>query len=220
MRMNTEDIAHVDMDGSELTDDPSFKYLGSMTTKDADCQKDVTSRIGKGLMKWRSLTGVMCDKKMPNKLKGKVYRSIIRPVMMYAGETWALRKTQEHQIDVAEMKMLRWSMGISRKERIRNEHVRKQMGVRPISEKIQGARLRWFGHIERRDENYVGKVAANIHIDGKRNRGRPRTSWRSTVCKDLKQLGIEAELALKRKQWREETLMADPKSTGTTSTTK
>ena len=66
----------------ELPDVPSFKYVGPMTTKDADCQEDVTSRIGKGLMKWRSLTGVMCDKKMPNKLKGKVYRSIIRPVMM------------------------------------------------------------------------------------------------------------------------------------------
>ena len=62
---------------------------------------------------------------------------MIRPVMMYGSETWAIKKEQERRLDVAEIKMIRWSMGKTRKDKVRNDNLRNAMGIRAISEKIQ-----------------------------------------------------------------------------------
>ena len=139
--------------------------------------------------------------------------------MMYGSETWGIKKTQEKRMDVAEMRMLRWSLGLTRKDKVRNEIIRERMGVRPVSEKIQGARLRWFGHVERRGEGYVGKIADRIQLQGKRKRGRPRTTWTTKTKDDLKMLGVNKELAQNRDEWRKVTLKADPRASGTTSST-
>ena len=40
------------------------------------------------------------------KSKGKVYRAVVRPALMYGAETWALKKAQETKLKVAEMRML------------------------------------------------------------------------------------------------------------------
>ncbi|XP_015158730.1 uncharacterized protein [Solanum tuberosum] len=47
----------------------SFKYLGSVIQESGDIDDDVTHRIGAAWMKWRLASGVLCDKKIPPKLK-------------------------------------------------------------------------------------------------------------------------------------------------------
>ena len=46
------------------------------------------------------------DRRMPVKRKGKVYKTVIRPAMLYGAETWATTKRQEKRIEVTEMRML------------------------------------------------------------------------------------------------------------------
>ena len=77
---------------------------------------------------------------------------------MCGSETWALRKSEEQQLDRTEMRMLRWMLGISLRERRRNDDIRAEAGVVAISEKIREARMRWFGHIMRREEEDPVKV--------------------------------------------------------------
>ena len=67
------------------------------------------------------MSGVLCDRRMKVKIKGKVYKTIVRPVMVYAAETWAVKKAHEKKMEVAEMKMLRWMCGVTRLDKIRNE---------------------------------------------------------------------------------------------------
>ena len=66
---------------------------------------------------------VLCDRRMPAKLKGKVYKTVIRLAMPYWAETWATIKKQEKRIEVNEMRMLRWICGVTRNDKIRNEHI-------------------------------------------------------------------------------------------------
>ena len=84
---------------------------------------------------------------MPVKLKGKVYKTVIRPDMLYGVETWATMKRQEKRIEVTEMRMLRWTCGVTRKDKIRNEHIRGTTRVAQASKKITERRLNWYGHV-------------------------------------------------------------------------
>ena len=65
-----------------------FQYLGSVIQKDGEIQEDVTHRIKAGWLKWRDALAVLYDGKIPLKLKGKFYRIVIRPVLLYDSECW------------------------------------------------------------------------------------------------------------------------------------
>jgi hypothetical protein len=54
-----------------------FRYLGLMLQKDGDIDDDVSHRIKAGWIKWRQASGVLCDPRVPLKLKGKFYRIVI-----------------------------------------------------------------------------------------------------------------------------------------------
>ena len=62
--------------------------------------------------------------------------------MFYGVECWATNKQQVHKMSVAEMRMLRWMSGKTRKDRIRNESIGGSLGVAPIGDKMRESRLR------------------------------------------------------------------------------
>ena len=72
------------------------------------------------------MSGVICDRRVPASVKGKVYKVAVRPAMLYGLETVALMKRQEAEMEVAELKMLRLSLGVTRMDKIRNEYIRGQ----------------------------------------------------------------------------------------------
>ena len=89
------------------------------------------------------------------KQKGMFTR--LRPAMLYGLETVAVPKSQKEELDVAELKMLRFSLGVTRMDRIRNEQVSGTAQVGQFSDKVREERLRWFGHVQRRDMGYMGE---------------------------------------------------------------
>ena len=102
----------------------SFNYLGSVIYGSGGCGKDVDGRIKVAWSRWRDLSGVTYDKKVPMKLKSKLYKTVVRPAMVYESECWALRKQEEQRLHTTEIKMPRWSQGKTRKDRIKNETIR------------------------------------------------------------------------------------------------
>ena len=111
----------VKLHGSDLEKVNEFKYLGSTVHQTGDCTKEVKKRIQAGWCSWRKVTGVLCDKRISAKVKGKIYKTVVRPAMLYGLETAALTKRHESEIEVAELRMLRFSLGVTRKDKIRNE---------------------------------------------------------------------------------------------------
>ena len=71
-------------------------------------------------------------------VKGKVYNTVVRPAMMYGAETWAVKKTQQKKLDVAEMRMLRWMSGVTKLDRITNERIRGTTKVGEMSKQSAG----------------------------------------------------------------------------------
>ncbi|XP_070016022.1 uncharacterized protein [Nicotiana sylvestris] len=131
----------------------SSKTQGEEGEGDGEIDKDVTHRIGVGWMKWRLASGVLCDKKVPPKLKGKFYRMVVKSTMLYGSECWPVKIIHVQKMKVAEMRMLRWMCGHTRLDRIRNEVIRDKVDVAPIEDKMRKTRLRWVGHVNRRSTN-------------------------------------------------------------------
>ena len=119
----------VKMEDTEVPRVKKFKYLGSTVQENGGCEREVKKRVQAGWNKWRRVSGVICDKRLPARVKGKVYSSVVRPAMVYGLETVAVTKKQVEEMEVAEMKMMRFAMGVTRKNKIRNEYIRSTVKV-------------------------------------------------------------------------------------------
>ena len=106
-----------------------FKYLESMVQESGSCEREVKKRVQAGWNGWRRVSGVICDRRLPARVKGKVYSSVVRPEMVYGLETVVVTKKQVKEMEVPEMKMLRFAMGVTRKDKIRNDYVRNTVKV-------------------------------------------------------------------------------------------
>ena len=55
-----------------------------------------------------------------------------------------------------------------------------------ISKKVQECRLKWYGHVLRREDEYEGKRVVAMEVPVKRRRGRSKRRWldRSTCRRE------------------------------------
>jgi hypothetical protein len=83
------DVRH---DGQVVPKKDTFHYLGSMLQKNGDIDEDVSHRIKAHWLKWRQASGVLCDSRVPLKLKGKFYRTAIRLAILYGAECWPTKR--------------------------------------------------------------------------------------------------------------------------------
>ena len=192
----------VKMEDTKVTRVKKFKYLGSTVQESGGCEREVKKRVQAGWNGWRKVSGVICDKRLPARVKGKVYSSVVRPAMVYGLETVAVTKKQVEEMEVAELKMLRFAMGVTRKDKIRNEHIRTAVKVERLGMKMREVRLRWYGHVMRRDQGYVGRKMMEMELPGKRKRGRPKRRFLDVVKEDMKEVGAKEIDIEDRKMWR------------------
>jgi hypothetical protein len=168
------DDGDVSLDGRVVPMNDTFRYLRSILQSEGEIDEDVSHRISAGWVKWKQTSGVLCDK-VPNKLKCKFYRTTIRPAMMYGAKCWATKGQHVQNMSVAEMRMMRWICGHTKKDRIRNDDIRDKLGVAPIQEKLVQHRLLWFTHIQRRPlEAPVRSGILSRPENTRRGRGRSR----------------------------------------------
>ncbi|KAK6741571.1 hypothetical protein RB195_009438 [Necator americanus] len=197
------------VDGTELNKVNCFKYLGSKVTSTGDIDQEGRSRVNAAWMKWKMATGVLCDRKVPVRLKSKIYRVVVRPVALYECECWRTTKALERVLHAMEMRMLRWTIGVTLKEKVSNDTVRSIFGVVPITEKMKEARLRWFGYVLRREEDSVAKTALKLDVSGVRPRGRPKIRWLDRVKLDMIDARLCTTDAMDRTKWKTRSRKAD-----------
>ena len=114
-----------------------FKYLGSIIHEDGEIDEAINQRIKSRWQKWKKASGVLSDKRIPLKLKGRVYRTVIRSTLLYGVECWPTKRSHLQRMKVAEMRMLRWICGHTRLDKIRNEVIRDKIGVASIEDKLR-----------------------------------------------------------------------------------
>ena len=128
--------------------------------------------------------------------------------MLYGLETVALTKRQEAEMEVAELKMLRCSLGVTRMDKIRNEYIRGTAHVGKFGDKTREARLRWYGYLRRKDDGYIGRRMLRMELPGKRKRGRPKRRFMDVV-KEV-EVEVTEEDTVDRNNWRRKIRCGDP----------
>ena len=95
--------------------------------------------------KWRDLTGMICDKKVPTKMKLPVCKTVVRPTLLFGCDTvmhgQCQLKTKSVYMTTTDMRMVRWAMGVSLLEQRRNEEILKGARVEPTAMVMRSKRL-------------------------------------------------------------------------------
>ena len=86
------------------------------------------------------------------KVNGHAYNVCIRSVLLYASETWAVKKDAIHRLVRNNNAMVRWVCSATLCEKIPMSDLRTRMGISSIEDVMRYKRLRWFGHLQFMDE--------------------------------------------------------------------
>ena len=112
------------------------------------------------------------------------------------------------------MRMLRWILGLTLKDGKMNDDIRRIIGVAYITDEVREARLRWYGHIQRREEDDCVKRNLEADVHGQRSRGRQRKRWTDVVKYNMEDLWLTVEDTGNRAEWSRRTRVADPSPEG------
>jgi hypothetical protein len=194
------------LQGQPLEDVNSFVYLGSTITINGDASGDVMARLAKAGSAFEqlsaslwSLPGVQTNTKIA------VYQSAIRPVLLYACESWPLSASDERRLQSFEFRCWRRIIGISYLDHVSNEEVIRRANFPSLCvDELRKRRLSYLGHVLRRDPSSLARAAllADPAVSWSRPPGGPRTTWRKTVLADLKPLNLNRIYRSWSRDWR------------------
>jgi hypothetical protein len=200
---------NVRVGGRALKQSDHFKYLGVCFGSENSASRELDVRRGKFNSSLISLFPLMKDRNVPRKVKTIIYTSILRPILVYGYESWALSTRDKSKIQSCEMRVLRVIMGVTRRDRRRNEDIREELGVENILKFIERGQLRWFGHVKRMDEDRYPRRFYEWRPMGRRGVGRPRIRWKDNIRMAIEGRGGDIEDVEEmrrygdRRQWRD-----------------
>ena len=146
---------------------------------------------------------MLCATDWPLKLKGRVYRTCVRTVMTYGSETWAMKKDDEAVLRRAERAMIRRICGVSLCDKRRSDELEKMIGLEQnVITVAAQSRLRWYGHVMRREEDNGIRKVLDFKVNGVRPNGRPSLTWEALLKKDMKNSCIGVGECSDRSRWR------------------
>lgn len=199
MRCNRNGVGgrlNVSLNGEVLEEVDRFKYLGSVVEATGGVEADVCHRVNEGCKMLGAMKGVIKGRGVGMSVKKVLYEKLIVPTVLYGAESWGTRAAERQKLNVFEMRCLRSMAGVTRLDRIRNEEVRRRTGVgRELATQVDRSVLRWFGHMERMEDERLTKKVMKARASGEQMRGRPRFGWMDGVKRGLRDRGLSVEEA-------------------------
>ena len=206
LKVGTENLNTIDLEGTPLEEVDSFIYLGSIVDKKGGTEADVKARVGKARSAFTQLKNIWKSGKISLRTKLRLFNSNVKSVLLYGCETWRVTDTIMRRVQTFINSCLRRILKVKWQDRVRNETVWERTNQRPVDEEIKKRRWRWIGHTLRKPKPCIPREAIQWNPQGERDRGRPRETWQRSVERDRKQLGVGwGELSKKaqdRDQWR------------------
>jgi len=197
----------IEIDNTLLSQADQFTYLGGVITCDTSSESDIKRRIGLATGASASLNTVWASKDISQETKLRVYRTLVLSILLYNSETWTLKESDKSRLLVFEMSVFRRILGISRRDRWKNEDIRTILGISTnVVDEIQRRRLTYLGHVCRMKAERLPHISLFGRVHGSRPVGRPKKRWMDGIRSDCKELGLSTYQAVvstyDRVQWR------------------
>ena len=179
-----------------------FEYLGTTITSDGRCDTEIKKRIAIAKNAFSKMDKLFKDRKLSMKIKTRLLRCYILPILIYGSEGWTISATMNKRLEASEMWFLRRILRISYVDHVTNDEVLKRANAkRSLINTIRDRQMKFLGHIMRNKE--IESLTITGKIDGEKARGRQRL----TFCKNLSEwMGINEMRMLKvtrdREMWK------------------
>lgn len=167
------------IDGNIIEQVNSFKYLGCVISI-YQMNKDLEENV----QKYNKLNGCIrryLGKNMRTEVKLRMYNVISKPALQYGSETWVMREEDKRRIETSEMRFLRSMLGVTRRDKLKSEDIRKQLKCERMVEEIQKYQNTWYNHIKRMSPGRLPRQAYFYKPTGRRDVGRPRKRWTEQI---------------------------------------
>eukprot|EP00795_Rhopilema_esculentum_P016676 gene16676-8118_t len=92
--------------------------------------KEIDERVTSAWKRFGQYSTFLRDQRMPMCLKRKIMNTVILPSMTYGAQTWSLTNRQRGKLAVTQKSMERSMLGVTRRDKIRNEDLRSRTGVK------------------------------------------------------------------------------------------
>jgi hypothetical protein len=192
-------IQSIKIEEDTIEEVEKFIYLGSVIARDGGTSEDVRNRIQLANIAFGKLGHVWRSQQYSEKLKLKLFDSNVKSVLLSGCETWRVTKRTSQQLQACVNKCLRKICGIFYPDLISNEALHERTRQRPVTDEIGRRKWNWIGHTLRKDPEDLTRQALSWNPPGKRNKGRPRITWQSSV---------RAEAAQQKYEWKEVAALA------------
>ena len=177
----------------------SFCFLGDMLSAAGGCELSTTTHVKTAWKKFKELKPVLSSGHLSFiKTHGRVYSTCVRSAMPHASETWTVAKPCLQRLQRNDRAMIRQICNVKPQDTatIRSIELLARLEIEDLKER----RLRWYGHVER--SNGAVKTAFDIQVNGKREPGRPKMTWKQLTERDRREWKLSAIDPHDRDTWR------------------
>ena len=146
-----------------------FFYFRDQLNASGGCEAEVTAKVRIGWVRFRECGELLLGNRFPLKMKGKVYRCCVRSAILFGSETWCLKENERAILRRTERAMMRAMCGRKVVDRKTTQKQMDMLGLKETKDQLATANgVRWYGHVLRRDDDTVLRVALNLEVIGKR----------------------------------------------------
>ena len=181
-----------------------FTYLGDRVS--VGCEAAVTAKTRCGWVNLREFGELLYGRRFPLKLEGPVYRSYVRPEILYGSETWWLKESEMGILRRTERSMMGAMCGLQLKDRKRSTDLVFMLDFSETLYQLAIANsVSCYGHVLRRENAHVLRRAIDFEVEGQRKKGRLKRTWKKQVEEESMRVGLRREdghLRLKWNFWR------------------
>jgi len=207
LRFNSRVANPIKIQGKDIEDVETFTYLGAIVNKTGGSTEDIKHRLGLARNAFAMLSPLWKSKKYSKRTKIKIFNSNVMSVLLYGAEMWKLNISDITRLETFQRNCLRRILNIFWPMKLTNQELYNKSKTCPVGETIRCRRWRWLGHVLRKTSQDNCKVALTWAPEGKRKRGRPKTTWRRSAVAEMGELGWsgwnEAAIAARdREGWR------------------
>ncbi|KAL1448299.1 hypothetical protein WDU94_008926, partial [Cyamophila willieti] len=206
-RNKTRGMDHMEVGNYNFERVNSFKYLGVTLTDDNQEDVEIQMRLNSAIKSSYACNKLLSSKLLSRCSKIRIYKTIIRPVLTYGSENWIITKKTEKKMITFENKILRKIYGPTYENggwRIKHNKELRDLYKEPdIVGEMKSSRLRWTGHVLRKNEESNVKNIWKNNPEGRRPKGRPKSRWWDQVKKDMVACDLSKEDADNRIKWRQ-----------------